>query len=121
MPRGQTLVSYIEWEDFGQNWKIDTLEPSESLPQRAEKAEVWRNENYKLKAKFSGTIEGSHIDIHPEVEVGALIPLFEISGSDEYGFYDYKLGSCAVGNVLSSKEKDQTSASLIFEYEAELH
>jgi hypothetical protein len=121
LPRGQTLVSYIEWEDFGQNWKIDTLEPSESLPQRAEKAEVWRNENYKLKAKFSGTIEGSHIDIHPEVEVGALIPLFEISGSDEYGFYDYKLGSCAVGNVLSSKEKDQTSASLIFEYEAELH
>jgi hypothetical protein len=121
LPRGQTLVSYIEWEDFGHNWKIDTLEPSESLPQRAEKAEVWRNENYKLKAKFSGTIEGSHIDIHPEVEVGALIPLFELSGSDEHGFYDYKLGSCAVGNVLSSKEKDQTSTSLILEYEAELH
>ncbi len=71
MPRGQTLLSYIEWEDFGHNWKIDTLEPSESLPQGAEKAEVWRNENYELKAKISGTIEGSHIDIHPKVEAGS--------------------------------------------------
>jgi hypothetical protein len=47
------LLSFIEWEDFGHNWKIDTLEPSESLPQGAEKAEVWRNEDYELKAKVS--------------------------------------------------------------------
>ena len=121
LPRGQTLVSNIEWEEFGHRWKLGTLESSGSLPQGAEKAEVWRNENYDLKAMFSGTNESSHIDIHPEVERGALIPLFEISGSDEYGLHDYELGSCAVGNVLSSKEKDRTSASPIFEYEAELH
>jgi hypothetical protein len=54
LPRGQTLLSYIEWEDFGHNWKIDTLESSESLPQGAEKAEVRRNEDYQLKAKVSG-------------------------------------------------------------------
>jgi hypothetical protein len=109
LPRGQGLVSYIEWEDFGHKWKIETLEPSEWLPQGAEKAEVWRNENYELKAKVSGTIEGSHIDIHSEVEVGALMPLFAIKGSNEYGFWDYEIGSCAVGNVLSSKWKEQTS------------
>jgi hypothetical protein len=27
LPREQTLISYIEWEDFRHNWKIDTLEP----------------------------------------------------------------------------------------------
>ncbi len=120
MPRGQALVSYIEWEDFEHNWKIDTLEASESLPQGAESAEVWRSENYELKAKVSGTIEDSHIDIHPEVEAGSLDPLFEIKGSDEYGFWDYELGSCAVGNVLSSEWRDQTSDPPIVTYEAEL-
>jgi len=58
LPRDQTLVSYIEWEDFRHRWKIDTLEPSESLPQGAAKAEVWRDETYQLKAKIAGTIEG---------------------------------------------------------------
>jgi hypothetical protein len=35
LPRGQALDSYIEWEDFEHNWKINTLEASESLPQGA--------------------------------------------------------------------------------------
>src|SRR5215207_4884048 len=104
LPKGPTLDSYIEWEHFDHRWKLDTLEPSESLPRGAERAEVWRDENYKLKATFSGTIEGSHIDILPDVEVGALIPLFELNGSDEHGLWDYELGSCHVGNVLSSRE-----------------
>jgi len=90
------------------------------LPQGAESAEVWRNENYELKAKVSGTIEDSHIDIHPEVETGSLIPLFEIKGSDEYSFWDYEIGSCAVGNVLASEWRDQTSDPPIVTYEAEL-
>lgn len=120
MAKEPTLVSYIEWEDFGHPWKIDTLEPSESLPQGAEQAEVWRDENYELKAKISGTIEGSHIDIHPEVEAGSLILLYEIQGSDEYGFSDYEIGSCALGNVLSSEWRDQTSDPPIVAYEAEL-
>ena len=102
MPRGQTLVSYIEWENFGHRWKIESLEPSESLPQGAEKVEVWRNENYKLEATISGTIEGSHIDLHPKVEVGSLIPLFEINGSDERGRVNYEIGPCAGGGELSS-------------------
>jgi hypothetical protein len=80
LSRGQTLISYNEWEDFGQRWKIDTLESSGSLPQGAEKAEVWRNEIYEHKAKISGPIEGSRIDMHPKVEAGSLIPLFEIKG-----------------------------------------
>jgi hypothetical protein len=125
LAKGPTLISYIEWEDFGHQWKIDTLEPSEWLPQGAEKAEVWRDENYALKAKISGTIEGSniaipHIDIHPEVEAGSLIPLFEIQGSDEYGFLDYEIGSCALGNVLSGGWRDQPSDPPIVAYEAEL-
>jgi hypothetical protein len=121
LPHGQSLASYIEWEDFGHNWEIETLEPSESLPQGAEKAEVWRNENYELKAKVSGTIEGSHIDLLPKVEVGSLIPLFEVKGSDEYGICDYEIGSCAVGNILSSEWRDQTSDPPIVGYEAELY
>lgn len=120
MPRGQELESYVEWEDFERKWKIETLEPSESLPRGAETAEVWRNENYELKAKVSGTIEGSHIDIRPKVEVGSLIPLFEIKGSDEYGTCDYEIGSCTVGNILTSKWKEQTSDPPIFDYEADL-
>ena len=121
MPRGQSFASYIEWEYFGHDWEIDTLELSESLPQGVEKAEVWRNEHYELKAKLSGTIEGSHIDLHPKVEAGSLIPLFEIKGSDEYSIYDYEIGSCAVGNVLSSEWKDHTSDPPIVGYEAELY
>jgi len=83
LPREQTLVSYIEWEDFGHKWKIDTLEPSESLSQGAEKAEIWHNEHYKLKAKVSGTIEDSHLDLHPKVDVGSRWLLVKIKGSDE--------------------------------------
>src|SRR3954447_17159008 len=100
LPRGQTLVSYIEWEEFEHSWKIDKLEPSESLPQGAAKAEVWRNESYQLKAKIAGTIESSYVDIHPKVETGALIPVFEINGSDEWGATDYEIGSCVAHTTL---------------------
>jgi hypothetical protein len=120
LPRGQTLVSYIEWEDFGHSWKIDKLEPSESLPHGAAKAEVWRNESYQLKAKIAGTIEASYVDIHPKVETGALIPVFEINGSDECGATDYEIGSCVVGNVLSTEWKNRDTDPPIVGYEADL-
>jgi len=45
LPRGQTLVAYIEWEDFEQRWTLYTLGSSDSLQQGAERAEVWRDEN----------------------------------------------------------------------------
>jgi hypothetical protein len=120
LPRGQTLVSYIEWEDFGHSWKIDKLEPSESLPHGAAKAEVWRNESYQLKAKIAGTIEAWYVDIHPKVETGALIPVFEINGSDEWGATDYEIGSCVVGNVLSTEWKNRDTDPPIVGYEADL-
>jgi hypothetical protein len=120
LPRGQTLVSYIEWEDFGHRWKVDKLEPSESLPQGAAKAEVWRNESYQLEGKIAGTIEGSHIDIHPKVETGSLIPVFEIKGSDERDSTDYEIGSCAVGNILSSEVKARNTDPPLVDYEADL-
>ena len=47
LTKGPTLVSYIEWENFRHKWKIEKLEPSESLPRGAEKAEVWRDDDYK--------------------------------------------------------------------------
>jgi hypothetical protein len=121
LPRGQTLVSDIEWEDFEHRWKLDTLEQSESLPPGAQKAEVWRNENYGLRAKFSGTTEGSRIDIHPEGEVGALSPLFEIHGSDERGIIDYKIGPCALREVRSSGVKDRDTGAPTADYEADLY
>jgi hypothetical protein len=120
LAKGPTLVSYIEWEDFGHPWKIDKLEPSESLPQGAEQAEVWRDENYELKAKISGTIEGSHIDIHPSGEPGSLIPVFELKGSHEYDLLDYEIGSCAVGDILSTTWKDEESDPPVVGYEAEI-
>jgi hypothetical protein len=120
LAKGPTLISYIEWEDFGHRWKIDTLEPSESLPQGAEKAEVWRNENYELKAKISGTIEGSHIDIYPSGEPGSLIPTFELKGSDEHDILDYEIGSCAVGKILSTMWKDEEGDPPVAGYEAEI-
>jgi hypothetical protein len=121
LPRRQTLVSDIEWEDFEHRWKLDTLEPSESLPRGAEKAEVWRNENYGLKATFSGTIEGSHIELPPEAEVGALIPPFEINGSDELGIIDYKIGPCALGEVRSSRVKDRDTGAPTADYVGDLY
>src|SRR4051812_21515208 len=120
LPTGQTLVSYIEWEDFSHSWKIDKLEPSESLPQGVAKAEVWRNESYQLKAKIAGTIEGSHIDLHPKVEAGSLTPVFEINGSDEWGIIDYEIGSCAVRDLLSREWKDRDADPPIIGYEADL-
>ncbi len=120
MARGPTLLSYIEWEHFGGRWKIDKLELSKTLPKGAERVEVWRDEDYELKAKVAGTIEGTVVDIHPEVEPGSLIPLFEIKGSDKYGFVDYEIGSCVVGNVLSSEWKDQSSDRPVIGYEAEI-
>jgi hypothetical protein len=82
LSNGPTLVSDIEWEHYGGKWTIGELKPSKALPRGAEKVEVWRSEDYGLKAKLSGTIEGEMIDLHPPVELGSLIPLFEIEGSD---------------------------------------
>ena len=86
----------------------------------ATKAEVWRNESYQLKAKIAGTIEGSHIDLHPKVEAGSLTPVFEIIGSDEWGTIDYEIGSCVVGDVLSSEFKTRDTDPPIVDYEADL-
>jgi hypothetical protein len=86
----------------------------------AEKAEVWRNENYELKAKISGTIEGSHTDIYPSGEPGSLIPTFELKGSDEHDILDYEIGSCAVGKILSTMWKDEERHPPVAGYEAEI-
>ena len=91
------------------------------MPPGAQKAEVWRNENYGIRAKFSGTTEGSRIDIHPEREVGALIPLFEINGSDERGIIDYKIGPCALDEVRASSVTDRDTGAPTADYEADLY
>jgi hypothetical protein len=120
LAKDPTLISYIEWEHFSSAWKIEKLEPSEDLPRGAEKAEVWRDENYELKAKVAGTIEGTKIDIHPRGEPGSLIPLFELKGSDEYDILDYEIGSCAIGEILSSEWKDADRNPPVVGYEAEI-
>ena len=120
MRKDPTLISYIEWEHLYGGWKIEKLKWSESLPQGAEKVEVWRDEDYELKAKVVGTIEGTRIDIHPKGEAGSLIPLFELEGSDNLGILDYVIGSCAVGKILSNEWKDKDSDPPVIGYEAEL-
>jgi hypothetical protein len=120
LAEGPTLISYIEWEHFGGPWKIEMLEPSQDLPPGAEKAEVWRNEDYELKAKVAGTLEGTEIDIHPRGEAGSLIPLFELRGSGEYDILDYEIGSCVIGEILSSEWKDDDRDPPLIGYEAEI-
>lgn len=120
MPKGPTLLSHIEWEDFERTWEIERLEPSESLPRGAEKAEVWRDDGYGLKAKVHGTIQGRQVDIHPDSEAGSSIPLFELRGSDDLGILDYEIGSCAVGRILSSEWKDEDADPPVVGYQAEL-
>lgn len=42
MGRGIEIdLQSIEWENLGPSWEIESLEPSEYLPEGAEKAEVW--------------------------------------------------------------------------------
>lgn len=115
-----TLVSYIEWDSFGRGWKLKTLKPSESLPPGAEKAEVWRNDEYALRAKISGKMIGSTVGILPEVKAGELIPLMDVQGSDDIGFAEYKIGPCIVGNILSSGWADRDADPPVVNYEAEL-
>ncbi len=120
MANRPTLISYIEWEHFGSAWKIEKLEPSEDLPRGAEKAEIWRDEDYELKAKVAGTIKGTRIDIHPKGKPGSSIPTFELKGSDEYNILDYELGSCVIGEILSSEWKNERRNPPVVGYEAEI-
>jgi hypothetical protein len=46
--------------------------------------------------------------------------VFEINGSDEWGTIDYEIGSCVVGNVLSSEFKARDTDLPIVDYEADL-
>jgi len=52
--------------------------------------------------------------------LGALISVFEINGSDEWGTIDYEIGSCVVGNVLSSEVISRDTDPPIIDYEADL-
>jgi hypothetical protein len=115
-------ISSLEWEDFVDSWKIDSLESSEFLPPGAERIEVWREENYDLKAKIVGSVapQDHLLQLHPEEEPGSAVALFELKGSGTHDILNYELGSCAIGPVLSSEWRDKEADPPVITYEAEL-
>lgn len=55
---GKDKASYfsrIEWEEFQRSWNIERLTKPDALPPGAEKAEVWRDDNYNIRARITGT------------------------------------------------------------------
>ena len=94
-------LSRIEWEGLQGKWEIEDLKESPILPSGSRKIEVWRDEQYKIKAKVTGTPTDALGGMFPEyAEPGTIVPHFEVNGSDLYGRIDYKLSNCAVKSTL---------------------
>lgn len=89
----------VEWEGLQQEWTIDTLTASPSMPLGAEAIEVWRGGDYAIKAKIMGTRSPSNESIRVTGEPGTMIPGFDVEGSGLGGRVEYELSNCVIGNV----------------------
>ncbi len=119
MAAENNIIASIEWQDFQRPWKIDTLAEPESLPPGAEAVEVWREEDYKVKAKITGTIADSTDRLHPETRSGTSLPQFVLRGSGAHGILDYEVGPGAIGNLVTVDWKDQEANPPTVDYEME--
>jgi len=106
-------LSRIEWEGLQGKWEIEERKESSILPSASQKIEVWRDEQYKLKAKVTGTPTDALGGMFPDyLEPGTLVPSVELNGSDLYGTIDYKLSNCAVKST-SQRGNESFEADLV--------
>jgi len=106
-------LSRIEWEGLQGKWEIEKLKESPILPSASQKIKVWRDEQYKIKAKVTGTPTDALGGMFPDhVEPGSIVPSVELNGSDLNGRIDYKLSGCAVEST-SQTGNESFEASLV--------
>ncbi len=89
----------ISWEGLQGKWEIDHLRESTNLPPGSEKIEVWRDDQYKIKAKITGTSNEPKDLLPGSGEVGIITSTFEIEGSSDYGMVDYRLEHCLLSGI----------------------
>jgi hypothetical protein len=97
--RGPYLAG-MEWEALQDKWEIDDLKESPALPRGAEKISIWRNDQYKIEARVTGTPTGTGDEMLPDYGGPATImPNIEIEGSGMHGSFDYRLSHCVPGRI----------------------
>ena len=106
-------LSRIEWEGLQGKWEIEKLKESPILPSASQNIEVWRDEQYKIKAKVTGTPTDVLGGMFPDhIEPGSIVPSVELNGSDLDGRINYKLSNCAVKRT-SQIGSDSFEADLV--------
>lgn len=69
----------IEWEGLQNRWHVEDLEDSPALPHGSESVELWRDAQYKIKARVTGTPTGPSSHLLPDYgEPGTIVPSFEV-------------------------------------------
>jgi hypothetical protein len=116
----QDLLERIEWEVLKDKIIIQNLTSLGELPKGSQRIEVWRDEQYKIRAKVYGTISSGN-DEHREREKGVAgteAPTFSVEGTDVTGLYKYTLNYCFIENI--QQKSVLNGGDYITTFEAEL-
>lgn len=113
------ILNRIEWEGLQEQYKIENNISADELKGTARSIEVWRDENYKIRAKIKGIFTSEVDDLLDDGVAGERIVPFTIKGSSSYDIELYNLNHCYIGNINSSYKNSEPN-EYVNSYEADL-
>lgn len=109
----------IEWEGLQNRIIIKENINSDFLKDTANKIEIWRGEDYKIRGEICGIFNNDEDRLSYDTTSGEIIKPIEITGENHYGTEKYSLKHCYIGNQ-NIKTKIVANGHLNRTYDAEL-
>ncbi|MBX4258842.1 hypothetical protein KTC96_14255 [Clostridium estertheticum] len=117
---GQNVyLDRIEWEGLQSKRIIKENISSVILKDTANEIEIWRGEDYKIKAKITGVFMHGEDTLSYKGKAGEIIKPVEITGENYHGIEKFKLEHCYIGNESSTGAVD-VSGNFYRNYSIEL-
>jgi hypothetical protein len=87
---------WMEWDFLQNEYKIDDPSVEYKLAGSPELIKIWRDDDYRIKGRITGTTKYRFYTDIPEKETGLIIPPFEIKGSMHNDMEKYDLSGCYI-------------------------
>jgi hypothetical protein len=112
-------LSRLEWEGLQEKCLIDTIVEPDFLLPCVEKIEIWRNEDYLIKAQMISKYDTAIENPLPHGKAGERANPIVVKGNSLHGSETYEMDKCYIGNINSNLQLN-SSGEYINQCSAEL-